>query len=74
MRDAAQFPRFSDAEMADRHRRVAAVMDEQKLDAIVFFGAGRFATDIYWLTDWPAGREAYVLFQAGAEPLVIAQL
>ena len=49
-------------------------MDEQKLDAILFFGAGKFSTDVYWLTDWPGGREAYVLFQAGAEPLVIAQL
>ena len=74
MRDASQFPRFSDSEMADRHQRVAALMDERNLDAILFFGAGRFATDVYWLTDWPGGREAYVLFQAGAEPLVITQL
>ena len=74
MRDASKFPRFSESEMADRHRRVAACMDEQKLDAILFFGAGTFSTDVYWLTDWPGGRETYVLFQAGAEPLVIAQL
>lgn len=74
MRDASQFPRFSESEMADRHRRVAALMDEQNLDAILFFGTGRFSTDIYWLTDWPGGRDAYVLFQAGAEPLVITQL
>jgi len=74
MRDASQFPRFSASEMADRHRRVAAVMEEHELDAILFFGAGQFSTDIYWLTDWPGGREAYVLFQAGADPLVIAQL
>ena len=74
MRDASQFPRFSASEMADRHRRVAAVMEEQKLDAMLFFGTGQFSTDIYWLSDWPGGREAYVLFQAGAEPLVIAQL
>ncbi len=60
--------------MADRHQRVAALMEEQELDAILFFGTGRFSTDLYWLTDWPGGREAYVLFQAGAEPLVIAQL
>lgn len=74
MRDASQFPRFSESEMADRHRRVAALMDEQNLDAILFFGTGRFSTDVYWLTDWPGGRDAYVLFQAGAEPLVITQL
>ena len=74
MRDASQFPRFSESEMAGRHRRVAAFMEEQKLDAVLFYGTGRFTTDIYWLSDWPGGREAYVLFQAGAEPLMIAQL
>lgn len=50
------------------------VMEEQELDALLFYGAGSFSTDVYWLTDWPGGREAYVLFQAGAEPLVITQL
>lgn len=74
MRDASQFPRFSDAEMADRHSRVRALMAEQGLDAMLFFGAGQFSTDIYWLTDWPGGRENYVLFQQDAEPLVIGQL
>ena len=56
MRDASQFPRFSDTEMADRHRRVAAFMEEQKLDAVLFYGTGRFTTDIYWLSDWPGSR------------------
>lgn len=74
MRDASQFPRFSEPEMADRHRRVAAFMEDQKLDAVLFYGTGRFTTDVYWLSDWPGGREAYVLFQAGAEPLMIVQL
>ncbi len=60
--------------MADRHQRVAVMMDEQNLDAILFFGTGQFSSDVYWLTDWPGGRETYVLFQAGAEPLVITQL
>jgi len=60
--------------MADRHRRVGALIEEQELDALLFFGVGQFSTDIYWLTDWPGGRENYVLFQPDAEPLVIAQL
>ncbi len=74
MRDASQFPRFSAAEMASRHTRVNALMAAQGLDAMLFYGTGQFSTDIYWLTDWPGGREGYVLFQAGAEPLVIVQL
>jgi Xaa-Pro aminopeptidase len=60
--------------MADRHQRVATLMEKQELDALLFFGAGQFSTDVYWLTDWPGGRETYILFQAGAEPLVITQL
>jgi Xaa-Pro dipeptidase len=74
MREASQFPRFSTAEMADRHRRVSAFMEAQKLDALLFYGAGRFTTDIYWLSDWPGGREAYALFEAGRDPLMIVQL
>ena len=74
MRQASQFPRFSDTEIADRHQRVAALMEKHELDAILFFGVGQFATDVYWLTDWPGGRENYILFQAGSEPLIISQL
>lgn len=74
MRHASQFPRFSNAEIKSRHDRVEVLMEERQLDAILFFGAGQFSTDIYWLTDWPGGRENYALFQNGAEPLIIAQL
>ena len=74
MREAEQFPRFSEAEMADRHRRTRDVMAEQGLDALLFFGVGQFSTDIYWLSDWPGGRENYILFQADEDPVVIAQL
>ncbi|MEE2654294.1 MAG: Xaa-Pro peptidase family protein [Pseudomonadota bacterium] len=74
MRDASQFPRFSANEMASRHQRVSSIIEEQELDAIIFFGSGAFTTDIYWLTDWPGGRESYVIFQRDADPVVITQL
>ena len=74
MRDASQFPRFSNAEMASRHQRVMSLIQENDLDAILFFGNGPFANDIYWLTDWPGGRESYVLFQKDLDPVVITQL
>ena len=74
MRDASQFPRFSTGEMASRHDRIASLMEEQGLDAMLFYGTGQFNTDVYWLTDWPGGREAYILFERGADPLVIVQL
>ena len=74
MPDTAQFPRFSDAEIAARHGQVYTLMDEAGVDALLIYGAGRFASEVYWLTDWPGGREAYVLFQVGREPVVLAQL
>ena len=74
MRDASQFPRFSDAEIASRHQRGRGLIQENGLDAILFFGNGQFSNDIYWLTDWPGGRESYVLFQKDLEPVVVTQL
>ena len=74
MRDRSQFPCFSDSEMAARHKSVAALMDQANVDALLVYGAGRFASEIYWLTDWPGGREAYVLFNAKAPPTLLVQL
>jgi Xaa-Pro aminopeptidase len=73
MPDVADYPRFAAEEMKSRHQKVYALMEEANVDAMLTYGAGRFS-DIYWLTDWPGSREAYVLFQRGAEPVVLAQL
>ena len=60
--------------MAARHHKVYALMEAEGVDAVLVFGSGRFSTDVFWLTDWPGSREAYVLFQKGAAPVVILQL
>lgn len=74
MRERSQFPTFSDAEMAARHASVASLMEQSNLDALLVYGAGRYASEVYWLTDWPGGREAYVLFQKGRDPVLLMQL
>ncbi|MBI2987445.1 MAG: aminopeptidase P family protein [Deltaproteobacteria bacterium] len=74
MRDSSQFLRFSHGEMANRHAEVCQLLDQNNLHALLVYGAGRFASEIYWLTDWPGGREAYVLFQQEREPVVLVQL
>ena len=74
MREGSQFPRFSNSEMASRHASVRKLMDQDGLQASLVYGAGRYASEIYWLTDWPGGREAYVLFQKDQEPVVLLQL
>lgn len=62
--EALEFPRFSAEEMARRWAAVEATLVASGDDALVAYGAGRFHLDIYWLTDWPGGREAYALFPA----------
>jgi Xaa-Pro aminopeptidase len=74
MRDASKFPRFSDDEMASRRLKALALMDEAGADALLVYGTGRFAPEVYWLTDWPGGREAYVLIQRDQESVVLLQL
>jgi Xaa-Pro aminopeptidase len=74
MRERSQFPTFSDAEIAARHASVSHLMEQGNLDALLVYGAGRYASEVYWLTDWPGGREAYVLFQQGKDPVLLMQL
>jgi Xaa-Pro dipeptidase len=74
MRNRSQFPTFPDTEMAARHASVSQLMEQAKLDALLVYGAGRYASEVYWLTDWPGGREAYVLFQQGKDPVLLMQL
>ena len=74
MRQRSDYPTFSDQEMARRHRAIQALMDQEGVDAVLVYGTGRYSSDVYWLTDWPCSREAYVLFQNGKEPVVLMQL
>jgi len=74
MRQRSDYPTFSDQEMARRHQAIYGLMQQEQLDALLVYGTGRYASDVYWLTDWPCSREAYVLFQAGKDPVVLMQL
>lgn len=73
MREASQFPRFSAAEMASRRERIRAFMDDAGVEALLLYGAGHYTSEIFWLTDWPGGREAYLLIQKDQEPVVLVQ-
>jgi Xaa-Pro aminopeptidase len=74
MRQRSDYPTFSDAEIERRHKVVYGLMDQEGVDAILFYGSGRYASDVYWLSDWPSSREAYLLMQSGDEPVVLMQL
>ena len=74
MRQRSDYPTFSDQEMARRHQAFYDLMQRESLDAVLVYGTGRYSSDVYWLTDWPCSREAYVLFQNGKDPVVLMQL
>ena len=74
MRQRSDYPTFSDAEIQRRHKTVYGLMEQEGVDALLFYGSGRYASDIYWLSDWPSSREAYLLMQTGKEPVILMQL
>ena len=74
MRQRSDYPTFSDTELQRRHKAFYALMEQEGVDAALIYGAGRYASDIYWLSDWPSSREAYLLMQSGKEPVILMQL
>jgi Xaa-Pro aminopeptidase len=74
MRQRQDYPTFSDQELERRHRVIYQLMEQEGVDAMLFYGTGRYASDIYWLSDWPSSREAYLLMQTGKEPVILMQL
>jgi Xaa-Pro dipeptidase len=74
MRQRSDYPNFSNEEMANRHRTIYDLLNQGQVDALLIYGSGRYSSDVYWATDWPCSREAYVLFQQGKNPVVLMQL
>lgn len=59
------YPRFSDAEYARRHRELAAVMEQQGCDHLLVVTDHRAGNAVQWVTGWPGTVEAYVVFRPG---------
>jgi Xaa-Pro aminopeptidase len=58
---AAEYPRFSDAEMARRRAAVERVMRDADVDHLLVCGEQRAGTGVGWLTSWSATTEAMVI-------------
>ncbi len=70
---AAEYPRFTDAEMARRRRAIADLLAEGGLDHLVFCGANRFGSSVQWLTGWPVTAEAVGVFTPGETDAMFVQ-
>src|SRR5256885_14683324 len=62
-----EYPRFSDAEYARRHRALAAVMGKHDLDHLFVGTDHRTGNAPQWVTGWPGAGEGYGGFPPGGE-------
>lgn len=62
---ARDYPRFSDAEYARRHQRLAEVMAKAGVDHLLVITDHRTGNAPQWVTGWPGTVEAYVVFKPG---------
>jgi Xaa-Pro aminopeptidase len=64
---AQEYPRFSDAEYARRHRALQAVMEKAGVDHLLIVTDHRTGNAPQWVTGWPGTVEAYVVFKPGEQ-------
>ena len=69
----AEYPRFSDAEMARRRTAMEAVLAEAGCDHLVFYGANRAGSSVQWLTQWPVTTEAVGVLSPGKPDALFVQ-
>ena len=71
---AAPYPRFSQEEYAERHRRIEALLEARELDSLVVFGNVGARAEIQYLTGWPPRHDSFLVVGGSAEPLLLVQL
>src|SRR5438874_10939051 len=64
---AQEYPRFSDAEYARRHRALQAMMEKAGVDHLLVVTDHRTGNAPHWVTGWPGTVEAYVVFKLGEQ-------
>jgi Xaa-Pro aminopeptidase len=69
----AEYPRFSDAEMARRRAAVETLLAQAECDHLVFCGANRFGSVVQWLTQWPVTAEAVGIFTPRERDTLLVQ-
>jgi len=68
------FPSFSKEDLAKRHTALRKAMEQQGLQCAVLYGSGRPNSDLTYLSNWPGGREGYVILPLDGEPALLVQL
>ena len=69
----AEYPRFSDAEMARRRAAIETLLAQVECDHLLFCGANRFGSVVQWLTQWPVTAEAVGVLSPGRRDALFVQ-
>ena len=69
----AEYPRFSDGEMACRRVAVEAALAAAGCEHLVFCGANRTGSSVQWLTQWPVTAEAVGVLTPGKPDALFVQ-
>lgn len=69
----AEYPRFSEGEMARRRAAIDALLADAGCDHLVFCGANRFGSAVQWLTQWPVTAEAVGVLTPGQRDALFVQ-
>jgi Xaa-Pro aminopeptidase len=69
----AEYPRFSDAEMARRRTAMAGILADAGCEHLLFYGANRFGSAVQWLTQWPVTAEAAGVFSPNQRDALFVQ-
>ena len=69
----AEYPRFSDAEMARRRAAIETLLTQTEADHLVFCGANRFGSVVQWLTQWPVTADAIGVLTPGKRDALFVQ-
>src|ERR1700693_3999800 len=62
-----EYPRFSDADVARRHRLLGDLMQNADVDHLLVITDHRTGNATQWVTGWPGTVEAYTIFKPGVK-------
>jgi Xaa-Pro dipeptidase len=74
METSRGYPHFSPAEFARRYAALRARMQESDLAALLLYGTRAAPDEIVYLANWPATREAMLIFPNAGEPTLLVQM
>jgi Xaa-Pro aminopeptidase len=69
----AEYPRFSEAEMARRRAAVERAMEAAGCDHLLLYGANRTGSAVQWLLQWPVTAEAAGVLTPGRRDALYVQ-